>query len=86
MVAQAVQDSVFASPRFPRLLDGAAHRRTIADGVTQGRFAYGIVGAAPDKLRFGEPMGPSDVEVSDEAFLITAGGGPSSTGAWSAGQ
>lgn len=69
---QAVRDAVFASPQFPRLLDGAAIRRTIADGVTQGRFAYGIVGAAPDKLRLGEPMEPSDVEIGDEAFIITA--------------
>ncbi|MCL6596972.1 MAG: DUF499 domain-containing protein [Firmicutes bacterium] len=69
---QDVRDAVFASPQFPRLLDGSAIRRTIADGVAQGRWAYGTVGGGEGGLRLGEAMDPSEVEISQDAFIVTA--------------
>ncbi len=71
---KAVRDAFFASPKFPRLLSGDAIKETIARGVSNGRLAYvGI--AAPGRYEpfcFQTELTPADVEISDEAYVITA--------------
>jgi hypothetical protein len=70
---KAVRDAFFASPQFPRLLSAEAVKDTIAKGVTNGVLAY--VGktatGAYDPFLFGTPISPSDVEISDEMFVIS---------------
>lgn len=71
---KAVKDAVFASPLFPRLLNGDLIRDTIARGVSNGVLAY--VGRAPgggyDPFLFGTTMSPQEVEISEDVFVITA--------------
>jgi hypothetical protein len=70
---KAVRDAFFASPRLPRLADPNAIRETIISGVREGFLAY--VGKAADgrydPFYFRVQLGPYDVELSDEMFLIT---------------
>jgi hypothetical protein len=69
---RAVRDAFFASPRFPRLIRPESLKRTIADGVAKGLFGY--VEKAPDgsyaNLRFAEKISESDLEISEDVFLI----------------
>ncbi len=72
---KAVRDAFFASPQLPRLLNPEALRRTIADGVAQELLAY--VGPLGEDGKyypfvFGETLLPTDVEFSDDVFIITA--------------
>jgi hypothetical protein len=71
---KAVKDAVFASPLFPRLLNGDLIRDTIAKGVSNSILAY--VGKAAsgvyDPFLFGVSMTPQEVEISDDVFVITA--------------
>ncbi len=70
---RAIRDAIYASPQFPRLLDGNAMRETVAKGVTNGFLAY--VGKQGDgryhPFYFNQPLGPADVEISDEMLVIT---------------
>ncbi len=71
---KAVKDAVFASPLFPRLLNGDLIRDTIAKGVSNGILAY-VGKAASGKYEpflFGASMTAQEVEISDDVFLITA--------------
>lgn len=71
---KACRDAFYSSPQLPRLLNPEAIRRTIADGVTQGVFAYATKDAA-GRLRlvkYKETLSEADVEVSDEAFILKA--------------
>ncbi len=87
---KTVRDTFYASPKFPRLSDWAALRKTIAEGVNLGRFGYASLTASGsyNNVRIGEIMGEADVEFSDEVVLLTgeaaemvkAGGGPSEPG------
>lgn len=65
---------VFASPLFPRLLNGDLIRDTIAKGVRDSILTY--VGKAADwkdePFLFGTSMIAFEVEISDEVFVITA--------------
>nr|MDO8099654.1 DUF499 domain-containing protein [Candidatus Njordarchaeota archaeon] len=69
---KAVRDVFFAAPQFPRLSKPESVRRTIAEGVTRGLFGYAE--KAPDGsylgLRFGEKVSESDVEISEDVYLI----------------
>lgn len=65
-----VRDAVFASPAFPRLLRGEAIRETIAEGVSKGLLAYGVVGLPDPDLRLDEPMDAKEVEIGEEAYLL----------------
>jgi hypothetical protein len=69
---KAVRDTFFAAPQFPRLSKPDSLKRTIADGITRGLFGYAE--KAPDgsyiNLHFGEKTFESDVEISDEVFLL----------------
>jgi hypothetical protein len=69
---KAVRDAFFASPALPRLLDPESIRRTIADGVTAGNFGYASRNAEGrlQLIRFGESLTESEVEVSDEVFIL----------------
>lgn len=69
---KAVRDTFFAAPQFPRLSKPESLKRTIADGITKGLFGY--ADKAPDgsyvNLRFGEKTFESDVEISEDVFLL----------------
>jgi hypothetical protein len=68
-----VRDSFFASPQFPRLINGDTLRETIARGVQDGIIAYsGKGGGASDTLQFGITLQAADVEISDDTFILRA--------------
>ena len=69
---KAVRDAFFASPALPRLLDPESIRRTIADGVTAGNIGYATRNAEGrlELIRFAESMTESDVEISDDVFIL----------------
>ena len=69
-----VRDAFYASPLFPRLLKADALRATIAGGVSGGQLAYvGPKNASGqyDPFYFNEPLSSSDVEISDDVFILT---------------
>jgi hypothetical protein len=70
---KAMRDAFFASPLFPRLLNAESVKETIARGVESGVLAY--VGKAQsgkyEPFTFGTSLGPDEVEISEEMFLIT---------------
>ncbi|HLG63849.1 MAG TPA: DUF499 domain-containing protein [Ktedonosporobacter sp.] len=69
---RGIREIVFASPRFPRLLNPDSLRATIAQGVTNGQIAYvGKNGATYEPMRYKAETGPGDIEFSDEMFIIT---------------
>jgi hypothetical protein len=71
---KAVRDAFFASPLFPRLLDGDSVKDMIARGVENGQVAY--VGKRRsgryEPFLFGTSLAPDEVEISDEMFILTA--------------
>lgn len=71
---KAVRDAVFASPLFPRLLNGDLIRDTIAKGVSNSVLAYvgKTAGGGYDPFVFGVSIIPQEVEISDDVFVITA--------------
>lgn len=70
---KAVRDAFFASPMFPRLLNPEAVKETIARGVENGQLAY--VSKSPSGkysvFSFERSMSPSDIEISEDMFVIT---------------
>ena len=70
---RAIRDAFYASPVFPRLLNAGSIKQTIIRGVQDGLLAY--VGRGRDgkyvPFMFERSLGPSDVEISDETFIIT---------------
>lgn len=69
---KAVRETVFASPKFPRLLNPDSLRATIAQGVTNGQIAYvGKDGDTYEPMRYNTELSPGDIEFSDEMFIIT---------------
>lgn len=71
---KAVRDAFFASPLFPRLLTQDGLKETISRGVENGLIAY-VMKAADgkyDPFVFRSRLASTDVEFSDEVFLITA--------------
>ena len=71
---KAARDAFYSSPALPRLLDPSVLKRTIADGVARGLFGYAIKDAQDrfEPLYFNTALGESEVEFSDETFLLTA--------------
>jgi hypothetical protein len=71
---RAVRDAFYASPLFPRLLNPDTIRDTIARGVSNGQLGY--VGKLPGErhrpFNFERTLTASDIEISDEMFVITA--------------
>lgn len=70
---KSVRDAFFASPQFPRLLNGEVVRDTIVRGVCEGILAY--VGKTAsgdyDPFIFGKPLSASDMELSEEVYVVT---------------
>ena len=70
---RSVRDAFFASPQFPRLLNGDAIKETIAKGATEGLLAYvgkGTGGYEP--FNFESPLAEANVEISADMFIITS--------------
>jgi hypothetical protein len=69
--AKDARDAVYASPAFTRLLDPEALRATIARGVADGQFGYGVKGEAGYvRVIFAESLDPAQVEFSHDAVLL----------------
>ncbi len=70
---KGVRDAFFASPKFPRLLNGNVVKETIAKGVTNGFFGY--VGKGTNgkyhPFVYGTGLQASEVEISDDMYIIT---------------
>lgn len=70
---KSVRDAFFASPQFPRLTSPDVLKETISRGVGNGVFA--CVGKTPSgdykPFWFGQAVMTSDVELSDDVFLIS---------------
>jgi hypothetical protein len=70
---KSVRDAFFASPQFPRLLDGDSVKETIARGVSSGILAYvGKSGTGYKPFVFGTGFSTGEVELSVDMFIITA--------------
>jgi hypothetical protein len=70
---KSVRDSFFASPQFPRLLNGDAVKETIARGVSGGILAYvGKSGGSYNPFLFNTSIDVEEIELSDDMFIITA--------------
>jgi len=69
---KAVRDTVFSSPKFPRLLNPDSLRSTIAQGVSNGQIAYtGKNGSLYEPLLYNSEVRPADIEISDDMFIVT---------------
>ncbi len=71
---RAVRDAFYASPLFPRLLNPETIKETIARGVSGGLLGYvdKVPGERYRPFNFERTLITSDVEISDEMFIITA--------------
>jgi hypothetical protein len=69
---KSVRDAFFASPQFPRLLNGDVIKDTIVRGVENGLLGY--VGKKSDGSYFPfhwqSSLGAQDVEISDDMYII----------------
>lgn len=70
---KAVRDAFFASPKFPRLLNPDTVKQTICRGVEAGMLAYVVrrPGGMYAPFVFRQPLRDTDLEVTDDVFLIT---------------
>jgi hypothetical protein len=70
---KSIKDMFYASPQFPRLTNPETLKKTITEGVSKGFFGYAE--KAPDgsyaNLRFGELTFESDIEISDDVYLLS---------------
>ena len=70
---KSVRDAFYSSPLFPRVMSDDVIRQTIARGVSEGLFGYASE-QVPGKFEpfyFEESMSPSDVEFSDDVYIVT---------------
>ncbi|CAE6753472.1 ATP-binding protein [Nitrospira defluvii] len=69
---KSIRDAFFASPQFPRLLNGEVIKDTIVRGVENGMLAY--VGKKTDGSYFPfhwqASLGSQDIEISDDMYVI----------------
>lgn len=70
---KSVRDAFYASPQFPRLLNADVVKETIARGVEGGFLAYVGKGADGEynPFVFANSLSASDVEISDDVFIIS---------------
>ncbi len=70
---KSVRDAFFASPQFPRLLNGEVVRDTIARGVGSGVLAYvGKTGAGDyEPFVYNKSLSANDVELSGDVYIVT---------------
>ena len=70
---KSVRDAFFASPQFPRLLNGEVIRDTIARGVSSGVLAY--VGKTQsggyEPFVFASTISANEVELSEDVYIVT---------------
>ena len=70
---KAIRDAFFASPLFPRLLNGDAVKDAIARGVRDGILAY--IGKTSDgkyePFHYQVTINTPDIEISEDLFIIT---------------
>ena len=71
---KAVRDAFYASPLFPRLLDGNTIKDTIARGVSQGLLAYVGKGEGGHykPFHFEKDLTVEEIEITDDMFIVTA--------------
>ena len=72
---KSVREAFFSSPEFPRLLNQDVGKdvvkETIAKGVSSGLLGYvGKKNGTYDPFFFGVALSASDIEISDEMFII----------------
>jgi len=68
-----LRDAVYASPKFTRLSNPNALPETVARGVREGAFGYGVkTGAEVTNVVIDESLGPANVEISDDVVLVPA--------------
>lgn len=68
---KSVRDAFFASPQFPRLLNGDVVRDTIAKGVTNGQLAYvGKGKKGYDPFLYAKSIAAAEVEISEQMFIV----------------
>lgn len=73
-----VVDASFSFLQFPKLRDGGALYRAVANGVTTGALGYvpmasesdGALDADPALVRIGRPTGPEEIDLSEGAFVL----------------
>ena len=70
---KAVRDVFYASPKFPRLINGESIKETIARGASEGQIAYAGKNAKGEYIPFyfKENTDAQDVEISEDMFIIT---------------
>jgi hypothetical protein len=67
-----IRDAFYASPQFPRLVNGDALKETIARGVTNGQLAYvGKMGDRYHPFYFRQPLNTADVEITEAMYVLT---------------
>lgn len=68
---KSVRDAFFASPLFPKLLSGDSIKQTIANGVSNGQFAYVIKsGDKYEPFRFKQGLMAGEVEIADDVYIL----------------
>jgi hypothetical protein len=71
---KAIRDAFYASPAFPRIPNAEFIKGTIARGIESGMLAY--VGKTTSgkyqPFAFKRSVNPSDIEFSDDMFVVTA--------------
>src|SRR5712692_6215243 len=70
---KSVRYAFFASPQFPRLLNGDVAKEAIAKGVSESRLAYvGKTGSGEyDPFFYGGGLSADEVEFSEDVFIIS---------------
>jgi len=71
---KSIRNAFYASPVFPRLLNAETIKETIARGVEGGLLAYVGKTASGEyqPFAFGQSISASEIEFSDDMFVITA--------------
>jgi len=71
---KSVRDAFFSSPLFPRVMNDAIIKDTIARGVSEGLFGYASeqIPGKFDPFFFNESINGTDIEFSDDVFIVTS--------------
>jgi len=84
---KALRDAFYASPKFPRLSNPDAVKRTIAEGVTKGELAYaGKRGDRYEPFVFNKATTAGDIEVGDDLVVLRKADAEAIEAAIAAGQ
>lgn len=69
---KGIKEVFFASPEFPRLLKPDVIAQTLANGISDGRFAYvgKTASGTYDPFHFGTSISVSDIEITDDMYVI----------------